>query len=103
MAAFLASENLWPAVVVGDADEGGWLLRLTDHPLELVTATPPPATARCLVGIRPEEVMLLHPDRPLRPQVSANVVEATVAELLLLDGRVEVALAAKGAPPILVR
>jgi len=55
------------------------------------------------MGIRPEEVMLLHPDRPLRPQVAANVVDAVVVELLLLDGRVEVTLDAEGAPPIHVR
>ncbi len=102
VAAFLAPENLWPAVVVGETDGGGCRVRLQDHPLELVAAAEP-AGGRCLVGIRPEEVMLLHPDRPLRPQVAANVVEAVVAELLLLDGRVEVTLAAGPLPPISVR
>ncbi len=103
VAAFLAPENLWPAVVVGEADGGGCRVRLVDHPLELAAAASPPAGGSCLVGIRPEEVMLLHPDRPLRPQVAANVVEAVVAELLLLDGRVEVTLTADPLPPISVR
>jgi len=103
VAAFLAPENLWEAAVVGAAEGGACRVRLADYPLELVAATPPPSGEGCLVGIRPEEVMLLHPDRPLRPQVAANVVDAVVVELLLLDGRVEVALAAAGAPPIHVR
>jgi len=103
VAAFLAPENLWPAAVVGEGEGGGCRVRLAAHPLELVAAAAPPAGGRCLVGIRPEEVMLLHPDRPLRSQVAANVVEAAVGELLLLDGRVEVTLAAETIPPIHVR
>ncbi|RMF85140.1 MAG: ABC transporter ATP-binding protein [Nitrospirae bacterium] len=102
VAAFLAPENLWPARRLGEAEGGGWRLRLADHPLELVVAAPPPGE-RCLVGIRPEEVMLLHPDRPLRPQVRDNVVQAEITELLLLDGRVEVALAVAGGPAVRCR
>ncbi|HHQ49086.1 MAG TPA: ATP-binding cassette domain-containing protein [Acidobacteria bacterium] len=47
---------------------------------------------RVLAGIRPEEVMLLHPGRPLRPQVAGNIVEGVLEELLLLDGRVQATL-----------
>ena len=103
VAAFLAPENLWEGRVVGEVVGGGWRVRLVDFPLELVVEGSSPTGEGCLVGIRPEEVMLLHPNRPLRPQVAANVVAATVAELLLLDGRVEVTLVAAGAPLLHVR
>jgi ABC-type Fe3+/spermidine/putrescine transport system ATPase subunit len=89
VARFLSPENLWPGQVLTIC-EGHTVLRLDDGRLTLKTEQQPPRDGETvLVGIRPEEVMLLHPDRPLRPQVQANVVTAHVRELLRLDGRVQ--------------
>jgi len=91
VARFLAPENLWPARVVAPAPAAR--VRLEGHGLELeVPIEGAEAGRSVLAGIRPEEVMILHPDRPLRPQVQGNVIEATIRELLLLDGRVQVEL-----------
>jgi len=93
VARFLAPENLWPGAFC-DGDCGGATVRLVETSVKLRVERCEDARpgAPVLVGIRPEEVMVLHADRPLRPQVRDNVVSGTVEELLLLDGRVQAAL-----------
>ncbi|HHN74433.1 MAG TPA: ABC transporter ATP-binding protein [Acidobacteria bacterium] len=91
VARFLAPENLWPARTVETSVEGARLeLRATGNRLRAEHPVPTTAGAGCVVGIRPEEVMILHPDRPLRPQVQENVFSGTIREILRLDGRVQV-------------
>lgn len=92
VARFLAPENLWHGRILSteagevavDIEKAGLTLRSSDG-----AGT---ASGRVLVGIRPEEVMLLHPGRPLRPQVEHNIVSGSIEELLLLDGRVQATL-----------
>lgn len=92
VARFLSPENLWPGRVL-EVRDSGTALRLEGTGLNLSAEKPPPDGCQAiLVGIRPEEVMLLHPDRPLRPQVQANIVAAHVREVLRLDGRVQAEL-----------
>lgn len=95
VARFLTPENLWPAVVTGSGSDM-LLVRLEGWPVELaaVLRGGQPRDVRVLAGIRPEEVMLLHPGRPLRPQVQGNVLSGVVEELVMLDGRIEARLAA---------
>jgi len=92
VARFLASENLWRGRIAR-AGRGSVTVRLEPSGL-LLEATSgeeaaPAAGTPVLAGIRPEEVMLLHPGRPLRPQVAGNIVEGVLEDLLLLDGRVQ--------------
>ncbi|MDQ7007088.1 MAG: ABC transporter ATP-binding protein [Acidobacteriota bacterium] len=91
VARFLAPENLWPARVV-EAGAASTLLRVEafGYRLRVDHRPPAPVGEPCLVGIRPEEVMILHPDRPLRPQVQENVFGGVIEEILRLDGRVQV-------------
>ena len=90
VARFLAPENLWPGSFC-EGSCGGATVRLAEAPVRLLVEQCAEARpgAPVLVGIRPEEVMVLHPGRPLRPQVQDNIVAGTVEELLLLDGRVQ--------------
>ncbi len=95
VARFVAPENLWPCAAV-DRGEGGARVRLAAGSVELdVEADGPPVAARdgLFVGIRPEEVMVLNPERPLRPQVARNVLVGRIEELLLLDGRAQARIA----------
>jgi len=103
VARFLASENLWRGRVV-EAGEDGVTVRLEESGLSFRSGdgTGSPGDA-VLAGIRPEEVMLLHPGRPLRPQVAANIVEGAIADILLLDGRVQAALEADEGLKVVVR
>ncbi len=104
VARFLAPENLWPARVTAAAGRAV-TARLEGCPLELLVERGDgwAPGRRALLGIRPEEVMVLHPGRPLRPQVRANVVRGEVEELLLLDGRVEARVAVEGGPEVTTR
>lgn len=92
VARFLAPENLWRAAARGDGEGGGAEVELEPTGCRLRLGARPEADAggRFLVGIRPEEVMILHPDRPLRPHVQDNVFSGKIVEILRLDGRVQV-------------
>ncbi len=75
VARFLAPENLWPGSFC-EGSCGGATVRLAEAPVRLLVEQCAEARpgAPVLVGIRPEEVMVLHPGRPLRPQVQDNIV-----------------------------
>ena len=88
VARFVAPENLWPARRPA-ADAAAVVLDGSGAGLELDGA-PEGGGGRIFVGIRPEEVMVLDPDRPLRPQVARNVFAGVVRDVLLLDGRAQV-------------
>jgi len=103
VARFLAPENLWRARVVQRAEDAV-TVRLDDSGLTLRSSDGSGSGGdRVLAGIRPEEVMLLHPGRPLRPQVADNIVSGTIEEVLLLDGRVQVTLGAEDGVRVVVR
>jgi molybdate/tungstate transport system ATP-binding protein len=89
-ARFVAPENLWPGEVASD---GQVVLRLGGEAVELALDNPA-VTGNAVVGIRPEEVMLLDEGRALRPQVSRNVLAGEVIDVLVLDGRAEVVVGA---------
>jgi ABC-type Fe3+/spermidine/putrescine transport system ATPase subunit len=104
VARFVAPENLWPCEEI-TRDGESVTVRLTGMTVDLVVdgtdrgergapTTQPESGHRApvFVGIRPEEVMILDPDRPLRPQVARNVVTGRVEELLFLDGRAQVTI-----------
>jgi ABC-type Fe3+/spermidine/putrescine transport system ATPase subunit len=129
VARFLAPENLWPCAV--RAGEHGFLVaRPEDAPVDLLLEVPSPVAvsetpgtplpraalselrasvsssprgSAAFVGIRPEEVMLLDPDRPLRPQVARNVLAGTIEELLFLDGRVQLVVGTEPGLTVTVR
>lgn len=92
VACFLAPENLWRASALACEEDGGGEVALERTGCRLRLRVKPVAGAggSCLVGIRPEEVMILHPDRPLRPHVQDNVFAGKITEILRLDGRVQI-------------
>ncbi len=91
VARFLAPENLWPARVRGEnAASAEACLKAHDLRLCISASAPLPPGEHCLVGIRPEEVMILHADRPLRPQVRQNIIEGAITRILRLDGRMQI-------------
>ncbi len=103
VARFLAPENLWHGRIVGQA-AGGVSVRLDDSNLVLDSRDGTGRrSGRVVAGIRPEEVMLLHPGRPLRPQVASNIVSGTIGEILLLDGRVQATLRTGHGMKVVVR
>ncbi len=88
VARFVAPENLWAARPVPG---NGATVRLEGAGVDLELEEPPGGDGGgLLVGIRPEEVMVLDPHRPLRPQVARNVLAGSVRDVLLLDGRAQV-------------
>ncbi len=95
VARFLTPENLWPAVVTRVVGEDTLVeLQAWSVHLAVRRRCRLPEGSAVLAGIRPEEVMVLQPGRPLRPQVQGNVMGCVVEELLMLDGSVEARLRA---------
>lgn len=86
VARFLSPENLWP-IASAEAAGNGLQVRLAPAP---VTLEVPRHGKAGFVGIRPEEVAIIDPHRPLGPQVQHNVFEATVRDLVFLDGQAQV-------------
>lgn len=86
VARFLSPENLWSITSWESAGEG---MRVTLAPVRVVLQVPFLRNAG-FVGIRPEEVAIIDPHRPLGPQVQHNVFEATVMDLVFLDGQAQV-------------
>jgi len=82
VARFLMLQNLFPATAGPVGDDGYQRLRI--HGLArglLVTPDPRfPEGAAVVVGIRPEEVILVRPDRPPEPDRQRNLLRAEVLE-----------------------
>lgn len=78
VARFLMLQNLYRARVGGLTADG---LRLVDAPGASFEVTPDPRFpegAAAVVGIRPEEVILIHPDRPPEPERRKNLFSGVV-------------------------
>lgn len=86
VAQFLSPENLWP-VASATPEGSGLRVTLAPVPVTLEVARRGPAA---FVGIRPEEVAIIDPHRPLGPQVQHNLLPATVRDLVFLDGQAQV-------------
>jgi len=99
VARFFAPENLWP--VAGVTPEGTrQSVHLAEYPVRLVVDH---LGNGDLVGIRPEEVALLDPHRPLREQVQENRFAAVVEELVFLDGQAQLAVRTSEGLPVTLR
>lgn len=99
VARFLAPENLWPVASLARQGDQTWV-QLAQPPLRLRVDKPGDGA---FLGIRPEEVALLDPHRPLRPQVQDNLLWAQVEELLLLDGQAQVHLRSEEGLEVVLR
>ncbi len=91
VARFLSPENLWP-VANAEGTRNGLKVRLATVPVTLEVWRRGKAA---FVGIRPEEVAIIDPHRPLGPQVQRNVFAASVADLMFLDGQAQVHMETK--------
>ncbi|MFN3413397.1 MAG: ABC transporter ATP-binding protein [Thermoanaerobaculum sp.] len=91
VAQFLSPENLWP-VAAATPNGSGLRVTLAGVPLTLEVARQGPAA---YVGIRPEEVAIIDPHRPLGPQVQHNLFPAAVRDLVFLDGQAQVHMETK--------
>lgn len=99
VARFLSPENLWP-VAAATPDGSGLRVTLAGVPVTLEVARQGSAA---FVGIRPEEVAIIDPHRPLGPQVQRNVFQATVKDLVFLDGQAQVHMETKEGLPVTAR
>lgn len=88
VAEFTSPENLWP---VASATPEGSGLRVTLAPVSVTLEVARRGPAG-FVGIRPEEVAIIDPHRPLGAQVQHNLFPATVRDLVFLDGQAQVAM-----------
>ncbi len=88
VARFFAPENLWP---IAEAVAEGATLRVTLASVP-VALWLPAGKGGSFVGIRPEEVAIIDPQRPLGPQVQTNLFSAVVEDLVFLDGQSEATL-----------
>lgn len=91
VARFLAPENLWPVASVSPWDHGV-RVRLASAPVSLTVTR---GEGGHYVGIRPEEVAIIDPRRPLGPQVQHNLFSGTVEDLVFLDGQAAVRIVTK--------
>ncbi|MCS7182769.1 MAG: ABC transporter ATP-binding protein [Thermoanaerobaculum sp.] len=99
VARFLAPENLWPIQARQQQQQLTRVL-LADPPVELRLVDPGHGSH---VGIRPEEVALIDPQRPLGPQVRENLFAAQVQDLVFLDGQAQVHLRTREGLPVVAR
>ena len=99
VAQFFAPENLWPVASVVQ-ENGQVRVQLAGYPVTLSVENP--GTGQW-VGIRPEEVALLDPHRPLRQQVQENRFAASVEELVFLDGQAQLAVRTSAGLPVSLR
>lgn len=91
VARFLAPENLWPVASVSPWDHGV-RVRLASAPVSLTVTR---GEGGHYVGIRPEEVAIIDPHRPLGPQVQHNLFWGTVKDLVFLDGQAALRIVTK--------
>ncbi len=99
VARFLAPENLWPLARLIRQQGSTWA-ELVQPAVRLRVGQ---AGNGCYLGIRPEEVALIDPQRPLRPQVQDNLFTARVEELLVLDGQAQLAVCTREGLPVVLR
>lgn len=98
VARFLMMQNLYPAQILGKLEASpdlpgsggkGPLYKCDLGPIQITLQTDLPLRVgqKVFVGIRPEEVLVIRPDRPTRPSLEAWAYEGFLREVVNLGGQ----------------
>ncbi len=81
VAAFLGYRNLYRGVAANEG-EGG---RIQLEGLVVRSSAPLPVLGEVTLCVRPQDVRIVEPGRPVQPAIAANVLDGTLAQLLQLS------------------